>query len=68
MNSTSSKRRDTTSLPGCGSPVSPATVTLGTLIPRPALVRGAIVGGVMIVFMTYAAMPAATRIARRWLY
>jgi len=34
----------------------------------PTLARGALVGATMILTMTYAAMPLATRLARRWLY
>jgi hypothetical protein len=34
----------------------------------PPLLRGAAVGLVMIATMTYVAMPAATRLTRRWLY
>ncbi len=45
------------------------TATVGAwLSPLPALVRGAAVGVGMIVIMTYAAMPLATRAAAAWLY
>lgn len=41
--------------------------TLGTISLHP-LLRGALVGLAMVVMMTYAAMPAATRALRAWLY
>jgi len=45
------------------------TATVGAwLAPLPALVRGAAVGVGMILTMTYAAMPLATRVAAAWLY
>ena len=34
----------------------------------PALLRGAVLGAAMILFMTYLAMPRATRLCARWLY
>jgi antibiotic biosynthesis monooxygenase (ABM) superfamily enzyme len=45
------------------------TATVGAwLAPLPSLARGAAVGVGMIVVMTYAAMPLATRLASSWLY
>jgi uncharacterized protein len=43
--------------------------TLGrVLVDVPALLRGALLGGVMIVLMTWLAMPAATRLFKKFLY
>lgn len=45
------------------------TATLAEwLSPLPRLVRGAFVGLAMVLLMTYAAMPLATRLFRKWLY